>query len=157
MNKNYIKGQSLFEVVIAIFIMAMVIIGVVILATNSIANSSFSRNKTLAGRYTQEAIEWLRSQRDADINMFISKISPIPYCLNTLTWNMNTCGTDEFVVDVATGNTIFKREVILSTSQMGLFPNLKNVIEVNVKVFWDDSKGYHEARSATNFIDIRER
>lgn len=153
MNNKFLKGQSMFEVVIAIFIMALVIVGVVILATNSISNASFSKNKTLAGRYTQEAIEWLRGQRDADIIVFKTKIATSPYCLNTLTWNAGACGSSEFIIDSATGTTIFKRRVDLTTSLI----NSKNIIEVTVIVSWDDSKGSHEVRSVTNFTDSREQ
>ena len=139
----------MFEVVIAIFIMALIIVGVVILATNSIANSTFSKNKTLAGRYTQEAIEWLRGQRDAGMTLFKEKVSPTPYCLDTLVWtNTGTCGDAEIVA-----GTTFKRQLNLTESLI----SGKNVIEATVVVFWDDAKGNHEVRSVTNFTDIREK
>ena len=152
-NNKLIKGQSLFEVIIAIFIMALVIVGIVILATNSIAYSSFSRNKTLAGRYAQEAIEWLRSQRDVDMAYFRTKVSSSPYCLDTLTWNTGACGNGEFVKDSALDTTIFKRSVDLTETTI----STKNVIEVTVVVSWDDPKGYHESRSVTSFTDIRQK
>ena len=39
------KGQSMFEVVIALFIIAMIIVGVVSLTTVSVSNSVFSKIK----------------------------------------------------------------------------------------------------------------
>lgn len=147
-NKNNF-GQGMFEVIIAIFVMAMVTIGVVILATNSISNSSFSRNKTLAGKYAQEAIEWLRGQRDEDITTFKTRILSSPYCLDSLAWtNTGSCTSTEVIA-----GTIFERRVDLSS---GLISG-KNIIEATVIVSWKDSKGYHEARSVTNFVDIREK
>ena len=153
-NKFNIKGQSLYEVVIAFFMMSVIIVGVVILATNSITNSSFSKNKTLASRYAQEATEWLRGQRDAGMDEFIAKIIPpvetYTYCLDTLSWsNTGTCSNSEFI----TGSTIFKREVVLRK----IIYSGKNIIEVDISVIWDDSKGEHEVRSVTNFSDIREK
>lgn len=147
------SGQSMFEVVMAIFIMSLIIVGVVILATNSITNSSFSRNKTLAGRYAQEAIEWLRSQRDSDITTFIAKVpivsTPYTYCLNTLAWtNTGVCLSTEIIT-----GSIFRRETVLTKSLI----SQKTVIEADVKVYWNDSKGYHEARSVTNFTDVRQK
>jgi len=153
-NKKYLlKGQSMFEVVVAIFIMALIIVGVIILSTNSISNSSFSKNKTLAGRYAQEAIEWLRSQRDADMTIFTGRVSAVPYCLTDISlanpWsNIGTCTSTEVIPE-----TSFRREASLSTSQI----SLKNVIEATVVVYWSDSKGSHEVRSVTNFTDIREK
>lgn len=141
----------MFEVVLAIFIMALIITGVVVLSTGSILNSTFSKNKTLAGRYGQEATEWLRNERDIDFAAFIAKVPTSVYCLDSdiLSWtNEGNCGNNEFVT-----GTIFKRELILTSSSiMG-----KNVIEATVYVYWNDAKGYHEVRSVTNFTDRREQ
>lgn len=146
---RYEKGQSMFEVVIALFIIAMIIVGVVSLSTNSLSNSIFSRNKTLAGRYTQEALEWLRSQREEDLSIFLTNISTPTYCFTTLAWtNPGACGSGE----VITG-TIFSREAIFSSSVV----SGKNIIEVDISTSWSDSRGYHEARTITNLSDIREK
>lgn len=144
------KGQSLFEVVIAIFIISMIIVGVVSVSTSSLSNSIFSRNKTLAGRYSQEAIEWLRSQRDKDISGFVAKTSSnTDYCLQNLEWtNTGLCGAAELI-----SNTLFKRQMEFSTSVL----SNKNIIEATVVTSWNDSRGYHESRYSTNFNDIREK
>lgn len=143
----------MFEVVMAIFIMALVIVGVVILATNSIANSSFSKNKTLAGKYSQEGIEWLRGQRDSDMALFRTRVSATPYCVTDISvanpWSINTSCNSTQVIP----GTPFKREITLTQSTL----NLKNLIEATVVVSWDDSKGTHESRLVTNFTDIREK
>jgi len=74
----------MFEVVLALFIITMIIVAVVILSTASISNSLFSRNKTLANKYSQEAIEWLRSQRESNSATFITSANTPIYCLNSL-------------------------------------------------------------------------
>jgi len=148
-NKNQ-KGQSLFEVVIAIFIISMIIVGVVSVSTTSLSNAVFSRNKTLAGRYSQEAIEWVRGQREQDISTFIvNTTANSSYCLQTLVWsNIGSCGSAEYI-----DATIFKRQVEFSTSLL----STKNIIEATVTTSWNDSRGYHEAKYTTNFGDIREK
>jgi len=45
------KGQSLFEVVVALAISALIIITLVSVVGNSIKNATFSKNKTLAANY----------------------------------------------------------------------------------------------------------
>lgn len=144
-----IKGQSMFEVVMALFIIALIIVGVVFLSTNSITNSSFSKNKTVAGRYTQEAIEWLRGQRDSDSALFKTKAVG-SYCFDTdlITWtNTGLCSSAELI------NNLYKREVtFVSNTVSG-----KNVIEATVVTSWTDSKGVHVAKSSTEFTDIREK
>lgn len=141
-----IKGQSMFEVVMALFIMALIIVGVVFLSTNSIANSAFSRNKTIAGRYSQEAIEWLRGQRDSDPTLF--KTNAVgTWCLSSLSFSSHSaCGS-------AIGSTIFKRQVAFTEDTT----TLKTIIKAEVTTSWDDSKGTHQAKSTTEFTDIREK
>ncbi len=142
-------GQSMFEVVLALFIMAMIIVGVVFLSTNSIANSSFSKNKTIAGRYSQEAVEWLRGQRDSDSTLF--KTNAVgSYCFDSsiLTWsNSGLCSSGELL------NNLFKREVTFTTTTI----TGKNLIEAKVVTSWNDSKGTHQSKSVTQFTDIREK
>lgn len=135
------KGQSMFEVVIALFIIAMVIVGVVSLSTVSLANSLYSRNKTLAGKYSQEAIEWLRSQTKADFTTFKTNTVGVR-CLNTLAFTSPPC---QLI------NNLFKRQVTFTTTTN------PTIIKAEVTTSWDDSKGTHESTAVTEFTDIRER
>lgn len=146
---KYNSGQSMFEVVIALFIISMIVVGVVSLSTNSLSNTIFSRNKTLAGRYSQEAVEWLRSQREENVSLFLTNVATPTYCLQTLVWtNVGACNGTELIP-----GTIFTREVSFSSSSV----SGKNIIEVDITTSWNDSKGYHETKSITNFSDIREK
>ncbi len=135
------KGQSMFEVVIALFIIAMIIVGVVSLTTVSVSNSVFSKNKTLAGKYSQEAIEWLRSQTKADFTTFKTSASGTR-CLKTLAFSLPPCQIP---------NTIFKRQVTFTTISN------PTIIKAEVVTSWDDSKGTHQSVSVTEFTDIREK
>lgn len=135
------SGQSMFEVVIAIFIISMIIVGVVSLSTFSLSNSIFSRNKTLAGKYSQEAIEWLRSEREKDFAVF--KTNAVgTQCLNTLSLTTPPC---QLI------NNLFKRQVNFTVTDN------PTIIKAEVITSWDDSKGSHQATSTTEFTDIRER
>lgn len=143
------RGQSLFELVVAIAVSAMVITAVTSLASNSIRNSTFSKNKSLAATYAQQATEWLRGQRDNDINTFVAHAVTPTWCLSDLNWNTpGNCGADQ----VITG-TLFSRQATFTvTTQNG-----KDVIEADVIVSWSDSQGMHEVTSATNLVDWRQR
>jgi len=140
----------MFEVVIAILIIAMVIIGIVSLSTFSLSNSLYTRNKTLAGKYSQEALEWLRSEREKDTTVFFNRaVTPSTFCLQDLVWtNTGNCASDEYVLNSST----HKREVILTPTVM----SGKRIMEVIVTTSWSDSKGLHQTKSSTNFNDIRE-
>lgn len=144
------RGQSMFEVVVAILVISMIIISVVSLSTTSLSNSVYSRNKNLAGKFSQQAIEWLRSQRESNTATFLTNIGTANYCLQSLAWtNTGVCTSSEFIV----GSTVFIREVNFTTTTV----SSKNIIQADVKTYWNDSKGYHESKSVTNFTDPREK
>lgn len=146
-NQNQ-KGQSLFEVVVALAIASLIIFALVSLTSNAIRNTVFSKNKTLASKYAQEANEWLRSQRDSDPEVFINNtLSPV-WCLDSLDFvNVGACSASETV-----GTSIFLREVsFVSTTQSG-----KSIIEATITVRWEDAQGTHEVVSVTNFTDWRQ-
>jgi type II secretory pathway pseudopilin PulG len=148
------KGQSLFEIILALAIATIIIVALVALASSAIRNSNFSKNKTLATRYSQEATEWLRGERDGDFDAFFLKAAIPQYCLSSLVWaeaTVGPCTSGQEITD-----TPFFREVgfIRSTIIVGGLP--KNVVEAEVNVFWTDAQGVHEVKSVTNFTDWRE-
>lgn len=140
-------GQSLFEVVLALSIMALIILGVVILATVSIKNSDFSRDKTLAARYSQEALEWLRGERDENWEVFFAKGSTggSEWCLNVLSWpaTQGDCST--------TLAGLFERKAFLTQRII----SGQDEIEAKVTVSWTDSGGFHEVSSVTSFTNYK--
>ena len=148
------KGQSLFEVVLALAIATIIIVAMVALAASAVRNSNFSKNKTLATRYSQEATEWLRGERDADFDAFFARAANPLYCLKSLSWTEATIGGCSAGQEIA--DTVFKREVGFARSTIIVGGLPKNVVEAEVNVYWQDAQGVHEVRSVTNFTDWRE-
>lgn len=143
------SGQSIFEVVLAIGISALIITALVSLASNSIQNASFSRSKTLAANYAQEATEWLRGQRDSGFTDFKNNVqqgSPV-MCLNQLNWAIGPCSGSTIT------GTPFTREVTFVNADV----DGKTIIRADIVVYWTDSKGSHKTTSATNFSDWSQR
>lgn len=140
-NYKLQKGQSLFEVIVAVAISTLIVTAIVSLATNSIQNTSYSRDKTLASDYVEEAMEWLRQERDNN-TQFKAKATETAgksYCLDDLsTWPaLSDCTTDQFI-----SGTKFKRTLAFPSYSGG-------VVEATVTVSWEDSKGSHEVTSST--------
>ena len=147
-------GQSLFELVVTIGICALIVVGVVSLATNSIQNSTYSKNQSIASSYAQEATEWLRAQRDNNIATFIgqSSTSGTSWCLSSeplSAWpgSSGTCSSGQMI------SSIFTRQVKLVTTTI----SSKTQIEADVTVSWNDAKGVHQVTDSTNFSDWRQR
>lgn len=144
------SGQSLFEIILALAITTLIVVALVALTATSIRNTTFSKNKTLASRYSQEATEWLRGERDADFNVFETRAATPLYCLPSLTWGSASIGACTSGQEIA--NTPFRREISFSTTSIAC----GDLIEAGVKVYWTDSQGIHEVRSVTCFSDWRE-
>lgn len=151
MKKKYffLQGSSMFEVVLALGVMTIIIVGVIILTLFSVRNASFARDKNLASKYAQEATEWLRGQRDQNVSNFLLLAQSPEYCLDQLSFNnVGSCSQTEFIQ-----NTKFIRNLIFEKNlSMG-----KSIVNAKIIVSWEDSQGYHEARSTTDFTDIREQ
>jgi Tfp pilus assembly protein PilV len=157
------RGQSLFEVVLAIGISAIIIIALVALTSSAIRNATFSKNKTLSTHLSQEATEWLRSQRDADWQTFINNIAspctipPHTQCLlNPPSWG-NCAGSGGSCTDKI--DNVFERKVSFSCKEISEAnpegswklcndPSV-NAVETLVVVSWEDAQGVHEAKSST--------
>jgi len=84
MKKNILfKGQSMFEVVFALGIIALITIAIVSVSTVAIRNNIASKNKSLANKYLNEMNEWLRAERDKSFPTIYGHGSNggSPYCL----------------------------------------------------------------------------
>lgn len=140
------KGQSLFELLVAVFITAVTLVSLLSLVGSSISNSTLARDRSEAVRYTNEVTEWLRSERDAGWTAFIARGSSTGriYCLQSLSWSTTTpCG--------AIAGTKFIRELTLIYNA-ALDPN---VVEARVVTTWSDSGGTHESRATTKLTNWR--
>ena len=151
------KGQSLFEVVVAVAISALIMVSLVSLVSNSIRNASFSRNKGIAGTYAQQATEWLRGQRDGNIATFSINVQTPVWCLKDLNWIPSQAGSCSGEGDQIAA-TPFSRQATFNLSTV-TDPDgaTKDIVEVDVSVSWEDSSGSHVVTSATNFADWRQR
>lgn len=147
------KGQSLFEVVVAIAVSALIVVTLVSVTSNSIQNSSFSKNKSLAATYAEQVSEWIRSQRDTNIDFLVAEAtSGGTFCLPDLSWPDSASDVSSCT---AISNTPFTRSVSLSVySDPG---SGKNIISSDVLVTWQDSQGMHEVADDTILVDLRQR
>jgi len=146
------QGQSLFEVVFAIGIMALVSVAIVSVSTITIRNNIASKNKSLANKYVNEGFEWVRYARDnaSSWDWFKARagnVNPKVYCAGVLPphdWGAEpSCnqGQDDLIP-----NTNLYRKVYLLRDG-------ETVVQVKVSVTWTDSQGAHETNSYTNYTN----
>lgn len=152
--KNLEKGQSLFELVVAIAVSALIIVAVVSLTTNAIRSANFSKNNAIANSLAQDAVEWLRTQRDSDPTTFFTNSDTQFWCFMNLDWNSpGGCSSDALIAN------LFIREAQFTPDVSGG----KSVVHVTVTVYWSDTgatsgtQGTHEVINTTDFADLRQR
>lgn len=79
-NRNWEKGQSLIEALLALAFAVVIITAVVIAVITSLNNTTFTRNQNLASQYAQEGIDIARNMRDASYGEFKALPSGQYYC-----------------------------------------------------------------------------
>jgi Tfp pilus assembly protein PilV len=145
MIKKYEKGQSLFEIVLALGLITLILTAVVALASLSIKNSSFSHLQTIATRYSESAMESLREEKEKDWTSFYNNALSSPnWCFNGSSWGDATpgaCPDSDFITD-----TNFMREVSFTIIE-------PREVEVMINVNWQDSSGYHEVSTTSDLTD----
>ncbi len=146
MTINTHKGQSLFEVVFAIGIAAIIITGVVIVSTTSIRNSTYSKNNSQATKYAQDEMEWLRSQRDLSWTGFTTGAAGGTGCSGTYSWG-GSCTIDSFYTRSATFACKDAAEAAATCNSAA------SIVDVTVNVSWTDAQGTHSVSSSTRFTN----
>ncbi|MBI2268468.1 MAG: hypothetical protein HYU80_03445 [Candidatus Blackburnbacteria bacterium] len=123
--------------VVVIGVLALLITGIVSIVTFSVRNSSFSQSEAQANKYSQEAVEWIRQQRDGGWDNIYSKADGSVRCMQTLTLNISgNCPQSSKIADT------FIREATLTRID-------NDTVQIDVKVGWTDSRGTHESRTST--------
>ena len=137
------SGQTMLEMVIVLGLIGTVLVALVGIVTVSVRNSNFTRDEAGATRYAQEAMEWVRQERDKNWTNFYAKVGYM-YCINTPTpvWPSSAGAC---LVGSRFGSASYWREVTLTN--VGLSGDPRN--KVDVAVYWQDSKGIHSSTTTT--------
>jgi Tfp pilus assembly protein PilV len=126
-NKNTVSGQSIIEVVIALALMVLVVLGLVKVTVSSINNSAFARDQQTATKYAQESLESARKCKEKNEAAFWENPDSLCPVLPEIS------------------NPKFEREITY-TDESGP-DGLKMHVEVTVS--WSDSRGVHQSKLET--------
>lgn len=119
-TKNADSGQSIIEVIVALSLVLVVIVGLVTVTTRSIKNSSFARDQRIATKYAQESLENNRKLKEDDPNTFWQKTGVETETLGRFTRTITYFSTDA------------------------------NTMQITVLVTWQDSQGEHQSSLETS-------
>lgn len=139
------SGQTLAEIVIVIGIVMLLVTGLVIGATASLKSAQFGRSKSLAVNYAQDAIEVVRSLRDAGWSDFLNYASQNGgvWCLDSNeNWSQAPGGT----CPVSLNNT-YSRKVTFTWND----PTMK----IDILVSWSVGTHNYDTSLTTYFTNWR--
>jgi Tfp pilus assembly protein PilV len=145
-TKYIYNGQSLFEVILALAVSAMILTGIVTLTSKSVSTSTISKNKSQANKYASEAMEYLRKEKEFQgWDVFSTTIGAGgDWCMSTLSLTdpvACSSSANPYITD-----TIFQRSLNVS-DLTGKSMNIK------IKVSWTDEKGLHETYTESVISD----
>lgn len=156
-----VRGQSLFEVIVALTVVSFIMVGLIQVATLSIRNSTFSKSKSQANGYASQLTEWLRGERDTSWITFESRGATETWCFNSLSlgWtNKGVCQTNEVIP-----GTIFRRQATLTCYQAGAVVLCDGVgvntdtVNVDIKIIWTDGQGDHSVDVTTQLTNSKSK
>ena len=133
-------GTTLLEVIFTIAVIGMVL-GALITAVNyGLSNAQYARNKALATKYGQEAVEWLREQRNLNwYELYDNKSCPssvgcVSYCLPDLSTLVDFSYWPSPVA--CSAGAVITDQFLLFHREMILVRDGTDKITVQVRVFW---------------------
>ncbi|OGM05201.1 hypothetical protein A2125_01715 [Candidatus Woesebacteria bacterium GWB1_43_5] len=150
----------MFELLVAIGVIALILSSLVSLATLSVRNAGFARNESEAARLGQDASEWLRGERNKDWDDFIamattgsvattSQIARL--CVKGVSWPQTHLG-DCFASDTISNLFLRTIDFELQDTNGDTYYDLANAV---ITVHWTDGQGYHEIKNSTYYTDWR--
>ncbi|MFA5770473.1 MAG: type II secretion system protein [Patescibacteria group bacterium] len=126
MKKSH-AGFSLVEVLVFTTILGLFFVAALTITTFNLKNMKIQEHKILATRYAEEAIEWLKEEKENDWSDFITHTGT-NYCLNSLAWTSGVCGT----YSLGTPG-FFKRDLLITNSGSPV-----DKVETTMTVSWED-------------------
>lgn len=144
MNLEKNQGQSLVEIVIALAIVGLVLIGLVRTVTLSLKNMEFSTNKNLALNLAQAKMEEIRNQRDSlNWEKFWSDWS---FQREGSTNLLPICFTrDGQPIGCSVEGKVFTLSGVLADKSTGPVPTPPNKVEIIIRVSWEEGERTHYA------------
>lgn len=126
-------GQSLVEMLVAVTVVVIVVLGLVLATTVSLRNARFSKDQALASKYAQEWIEEARVLKETQPNVFFADTS---LCNRSPT---------------AVGGIFTRSRVCTLSTVPG--DSTKKIMRVVVSVQWTDAKGTHKSELTTDLTN----
>lgn len=149
-----ISGQSIIEVLIATAVVAVLLVSLLILGTNSLKATTYARNLNQATAYSNQVGDWLRNMKESvGWGIFSTTIledtatSTVTYCLSTLpadATEFRALANQPCTSTDTIPQTIFTRNVILNVDL------INGTITATINTTWEANT----TRNATIYVTL---
>lgn len=162
--KNNNKGQSLLEIIVILGVIMVVVIGLVVVAVNSLRNSQLAKNQIQATLFAQQAIDNVRTIKGSNCPL---KYSGTDYSWVGSTGNVvwinreslaglyktrldaSNCWLEAVLAEEEIAGTSFKRKIEIAKDAGGIGDSGSSGITVKAIVSWNDLSGPHQSMIST--------
>lgn len=134
MLKRSAGGFSLVEMLVFVAVVSIFFTIAASVASYLIRNAVTNERKIVASHYSEELMEWLRSEKDVDWGSFLrnanlSNTSTV--CFNDLSWSDSCSKIDNLYSRQAAFEAVYSGSVIYQ-------------VKVRVGTSWDEARGVNE-------------
>lgn len=139
------KGLSLIELLIAVGVISVILVGITAVATRSVNIQTYSKEQAQATKLAEEQIERVRAFRDRNGFSALTCASQ--------------CSIQSNLSRSTTTLTVSNFTIWFTVRQPGVCPTragFTQMREVVATVQWTDRRGTHQARKTECFSDWRE-
>lgn len=145
------KGQTMLEILVAIAVLVMVLVAIVSRVVEAVRNAHFARNQVLATRFSQEGVEWARSQRDRLGWSSFSTYIPdgVIYCVPDPDNDIEALISGLCTSADKISGTVFYRELAFQSNLNPAPGDGEAYTQVTSEVTWLDSIGEHNSQLTT--------
>ncbi len=125
------SGQTLIEATVALASILLTLAAITVAITTSVSNSTFIKNQTVAARYAQQGMEYIRQLRNNQDSCLTSKgvLPNDKYCFNT---NLTSCAATFVGGSCSTINVAnaYKREIEFTQDSADCGGGTKVIVDV---------------------------
>lgn len=125
------RGTSIIEVVIATALISVSIIAALSLTNRSQKQNTYAKGLAEATKYTTQAADWIRTQRDTLGWATIASKDDDEYCLIDLPADFTSLVAGPCDDNAYIPNTIFKRKITIT--------KIAETVKIVVTVYWTEN------------------
>lgn len=162
LEKETERGQTLIEALVALSTAVVIVSAITLSLLTSLRNVQHTETQSLATRYSQEGMEYMRFFRDGNYAAFDALQGNTTYCLGKRKINLEESSTSYTNPNCGDNVDLFSRAIVIDKDSAECAPltpppptpvPLNTAAKVTVIVSWTDSACPNSSRCHTSVLE----